>query len=97
MAAIVRAFDQPERLRILNSRPGLGFFRLQLSDSITMAHLRVFHAAKVLRSAVFAQMHRQDCGALTRRGIACKLKSEPGKARCRLHGGISTGPTTPEG
>lgn len=97
LAAIACAFDAPERLRILNSRPGLGFVRLQLSGAITLAHLRVFHAATALRSAVHAQMHRQDCGALTRRGMACKLKSEPGKARCRLHGGLSTGPKTAEG
>lgn len=97
LAAIARAFGPPDRLRILNSRAGLGFVRLQLSGLITLAHLRVFHAATALRSAVCAQMHRQDCGALTRRGMACKLKSEPGKARCRLHGGLSTGPKTTEG
>lgn len=97
LESIARAFGQPDRLRILNSRPGLGFFRLQLSGPITLSHLRVFQAANALRSAVDAQMHRQDCGALTRRGMACKLKSEPGKARCRLHGGLSTGPKTTEG
>ena len=36
------------------------------------------------------------CGARTRSGSACK---SPGMAngRCRLHGGKSTGPRTPEG
>ncbi|SMO69748.1 HGGxSTG domain-containing protein [Paracoccus laeviglucosivorans] len=97
LAGIARAFDPPDRQRILNSRPGLGFVRLQVVGSISLANLRVFHAATALRSAVHAQMHRQDCGALTRRGMSCKLKSEPGKARCRLHGGLSTGPKTEEG
>ena len=97
LAAIARVVDPPDCLRILNSRPGLGFVRLQLSGPITLAHLRAFHAAATMRSAVHAQMHRQECGALTRRGMACKLKSEPGKARCRLHGGLSTGPKTEEG
>ena len=36
------------------------------------------------------------CGAKTRKGTPCKA---PGMAngRCRLHGGKSTGPRTPEG
>lgn len=97
LATITRAFDQTDRQYMLNSRPGLGFVHLRLSGPITLAHLRVFHAAKVLRSAAHAQMRRQDCGALTRGGTACKLKSEPGRARCRLHGGLSTGPRTVEG
>nr|WP_277884151.1 HGGxSTG domain-containing protein [Paroceanicella profunda] len=39
----------------------------------------------------------EKCGASTRRGTPCRCKPEPGKARCRLHGGKSTGPTSPEG
>lgn len=27
----------------------------------------------------------------------CQLPALPGKKRCRLHGGLSTGPKTPEG
>ncbi|WP_428849225.1 HGGxSTG domain-containing protein [Thetidibacter halocola] len=37
------------------------------------------------------------CGARTRKGTPCRAKSEPGKRRCRFHGGCSTGPRTPEG
>lgn len=37
------------------------------------------------------------CGATTRRGAACKQRPVDGKNRCRLHGGLSRGPTTPEG
>ena len=40
---------------------------------------------------------RVICGAKTRKGTPCKAKSEPGKKRCRLHGGLSTGPKTEEG
>lgn len=40
---------------------------------------------------------RVVCGAKTRNGTPCKCKSEPGKKRCRFHGGKSTGPRTPEG
>ncbi|PIV79226.1 MAG: hypothetical protein COW54_05530 [Rhodobacteraceae bacterium CG17_big_fil_post_rev_8_21_14_2_50_63_15] len=37
------------------------------------------------------------CGARTRKGTPCKAKALPGKIRCRFHGGLSTGPKTPEG
>jgi len=41
---------------------------------------------------------RVTCGAkTTRRGTPCRNKSEPGKRRCKFHGGRSTGPKTPEG
>jgi hypothetical protein len=33
-------------------------------------------------------------GAKTRRGTECQCPALPGKRRCRLHGGLSTGPTT---
>ena len=40
---------------------------------------------------------RVRCGAITRKGYACLGKPEPGHWRCRFHGGLSTGPKTPEG
>jgi hypothetical protein len=40
---------------------------------------------------------RGICGAKTRNGHPCRAKSEPGKRRCKWHGGCSTGPRTPEG
>ena len=39
----------------------------------------------------------QRCGARTRRGTACQKSPLNGKTRCRLHGGLSTGPRTAEG
>ena len=39
----------------------------------------------------------QRCRAKTRKGTACQKPALIGKARCRLHGGLSTGPKTPEG
>ncbi|KAA0909832.1 helix-turn-helix transcriptional regulator [Aquicoccus porphyridii] len=44
-----------------------------------------------------AARYRQPCGATTRKGQPCRLLSEPGKRRCKFHGGKSTGPRTPEG
>nr|WP_303645120.1 HGGxSTG domain-containing protein [Rubellimicrobium arenae] len=40
---------------------------------------------------------RVPCGARTRKGLPCRLKSEPGRRRCKFHGGKSTGPRTAEG
>ena len=36
------------------------------------------------------------CGAKTRRGTACQGPAMR-NGRCRMHGGLSTGPKTPEG
>lgn len=41
---------------------------------------------------------RVECGAKRHRdGLPCQTKSEPGKRRCRFHGGRSTGPKTSAG
>jgi hypothetical protein len=47
---------------------------------------------------------RQECGAKCRDGHACrapavwdKLANLPRNGRCKLHGGLSTGPRTAEG
>ncbi|UDL87039.1 hypothetical protein LGH82_17630 [Mesorhizobium sp. PAMC28654] len=40
---------------------------------------------------------RPLCGARARTGNPCQMRVEPGKAKCRLHGGLSTGPKTAEG
>lgn len=39
-----------------------------------------------------AKHARPTCGAKTRAGGQCKARVVPGKRRCRLHGGLSTGP-----
>lgn len=41
-------------------------------------------------------MKAPRCGAKTRRGTSCKAPAMK-NGRCRLHGGKSTGPKTPEG
>lgn len=40
---------------------------------------------------------RPFCGAKTRNGESCKSRAVFGMARCRMHGGMSTGPKTEEG
>ncbi|TNC74573.1 HGGxSTG domain-containing protein [Rubellimicrobium roseum] len=37
------------------------------------------------------------CGARTRKGLSCRNKPEPGRTRCKFHGGKSTGPGTADG
>jgi len=37
------------------------------------------------------------CGAKTRKGTPCQRIGRKGNGRCKLHGGLSTGPKTPEG
>lgn len=40
---------------------------------------------------------RKPCGARTRKGAPCRAMAINGKGRCKFHGGMSTGPRTPEG
>lgn len=40
---------------------------------------------------------RPFCGARTRAGGSCRARVVPGKRRCRMHGGLSTGAKTAEG
>ena len=49
------------------------------------------------RVKAMASRFRQPCEATTRKGTPCRNLSEPGKRRCKFHGGMSTGPRTPEG
>ena len=39
----------------------------------------------------------EKCGAMTRKGTPCRARALAGKGRCKFHGGLSTGPKTPEG
>lgn len=51
----------------------------------------------IQRPVVLRPGQRVICGAKTRKGTPCRCKSEPGKRRCKFHGGMSTGPKTAEG
>lgn len=42
-------------------------------------------------------LERDTCQAKTRAGTPCKRRDIYENGRCPLHGGLSTGPTTPEG
>lgn len=50
------------------------------------------------RMAKWKHKYRPRCGAKTKKnGQPCQCKVVPGKKRCKWHGGLSTGPRTPEG
>lgn len=51
-----------------------------------------FAAARREREKLEAQ-----CGAKTRAGHSCRIRKMLGRKRCRLHGGLSTGPKTRDG
>lgn len=61
------------------------------------AQLAAWRAAARAREAERAARRRVPCGAKTRKGTPCRHLSEPGKRRCKFHGGKSTGARTPEG
>jgi hypothetical protein len=56
----------------------------------------VAHTATLLARLELAEAAPR-CGARTRSGRPCKSPALHGKQRCRMHGGASTGPRTPEG
>ena len=71
-----------------------GFDRMQAAlDAQCDAQIAAIRAREAQRHA----RRRVVCGAKTRKGEACRNKSEAGRARCKFHGGKSTGPNTPEG
>lgn len=62
-------------------------------EALAAAQLAAFKDREAQRAA----RRRVRCGARTRKGTPCRNKSEPGKRRCKFHGGLSTGARTPEG
>lgn len=66
----------------------------QANKSLVDAGTHQWHGAGVWK---VPKSQRPVCGAKTRAGGTCKAKAVPGKSRCRLHGGLSTGPKTATG
>ena len=79
-----RALQPQERAR-------LGHDRLPVSDA-QLAALRAAGVKVLIRLLPV----RNLCGAKTRRGRACRCLALK-NGRCRLHGGLSTGPKTEDG
>ena len=60
--------------------------------------------AAVDQDSIIPKRLRLRCGAKCRDGHACRApavwdytRNRPKNGRCRMHGGLSTGPKTPEG
>ncbi len=70
-----------------------------ISTPIAGARARAYESgARTPLPQAPAAAQRVACGARRHRdGKPCQSKSEPGKKRCRFHGGRSTGPRSPEG
>jgi hypothetical protein len=63
---------------------------LEMQDQVTLIN------AQRSRAASPQQASRKHCGARTRRGTSCLRKARK-NGRCPNHGGMSTGPKTPQG
>ena len=85
--------SQIAELRAIRTHAGWGL-TMSASEAAQLA-LQIAEAQE--RAAQRASRKRVVCGAKTRRGTSCKHKSEPGKRRCKFHGGRSTGPKSEEG
>lgn len=94
-ARILSALGLPQKYR---SNARARAWGLSNSDAERLA--RQVTSAKERQEAQATEVlvrNRVVCGATTRKGRPCRLKSEPNKRRCKFHGGKSTGPKTPEG
>ena len=76
---------------------GWGVSWREQADAQAEALFAAYLARRKKREAQRLACHRVICGAKTRKGGHCRNKSEPGKHRCKFHGGKSTGAKTPEG
>jgi len=63
-----------------------------IAGQIEREFRRKWAAAKLRK-----QLRNRKCGAKTRHGTPCQMKPVSRSRRCRLHGGLSTGPKTAEG
>lgn len=69
--------------------------RLKLTRGMTESEARAFLREQVRHYRDKIRKY-EPCGAKTRKGTPCKALALP-NGRCRFHGGMSTGPRTPEG
>ena len=87
-------------LRLPPLAPHWGRFQAERLEAGRVAEQAAIHAHMARMQArldAAAAKRRVPCGAMTRKGAPCRCNSEPGKRRCKFHGGKSTGARTPEG
>lgn len=81
-----------------NARAGDGSYKPSALDALLEAAIARELSRIKEREAQRRARLRVTCGAkTTRKRTPCRNKSEPGRKRCKFHGGRSTGPRTLEG
>lgn len=81
-----------------NARARNGSYKPSALDALLEAAITHELSRMKEREAQRMARLRVTCGAkTTRKGTPCRNKSEPGRKRCKFHGGRSTGPKTTEG
>ena len=88
--------DLPELVGVTCARRGWADI-IAAQDAARAAAFEAKVAAWQAAEADRAAKRRVPCGAKTRKGTPCRCLSEPGKRRCKFHGGMSTGARTAEG
>jgi len=73
--------DDAEAWRFMDSLPGRRLPEPRLPEPLPMPE----------------ELRGLSCGAKTRAGTPCKRTDLYDSGRCKFHGGLSTGPVTPEG
>lgn len=67
------------------------------ADSLAKPNKRIPHPVLPDYPSIPPEAIGLKCGAKTRAGTPCKRKDLFDNGRCRLHGGLSTGPLTAKG
>ncbi|PTV94685.1 helix-turn-helix protein [Rhodobacter aestuarii] len=95
------AISRMAKVLELPKPPALGWRLRSTWERDLEAQVEAAFIARVIRlrarTEAAAAKRRVICEAKTRKGTPCRCKSEPGKRRCKFHGGKSTGAKTPEG
>ncbi|PZO63519.1 MAG: hypothetical protein DI498_13295 [Paracoccus denitrificans] len=89
---IAHELDAASSALILASQPLQRALPPRIKGPIELRQWRAIIQA--IAGAEIAEAERPKCGARTHSGTACRSPGEDGRTRCRLHGGLSTGPKT---
>lgn len=92
-------YDESDRVHAERERIEDAYWAAHLDESIPWRVRVAMKMPPLPDYPVFPEECRDmTCGAKTRAGTPCKRKDlYGGNARCRLHGGLSTGPKTKRG
>jgi hypothetical protein len=85
MTLLLRVYERKERKEELIAT---GYY-----EEVTISTIDGTRTKVLLRKS----FDKTECGAKCRDGHPCRRQKLPGKKRCKLHGGASTGPKTAEG